>query len=79
MFAGKEVAEWQRSRLRTFWSRVRIPVGKMWWGAAADDSRPTRTRTADQKIAVGCVTIRPRVDVTAVCLPTTGSLLSENF
>ena len=50
-----------------------------WWfepwsgeygSGAASDSRPTRIRTADLSSAVGCITIRPRFDVTAPSLPT---------
>ena len=50
------------------------------YGAAATaDSRPSRIRTADQKLCVGCITIRPELGVTAICLPTAWSLPSENF
>ena len=46
-------------------------------GAAAVNSQPTRIRTADLKTVVGCV--RPACGLTAICLPTAWSLLSENF
>ena len=47
-------------------------------GAAAG-SRPTRIRSADITFCVGCVTIRPGVDVAQRCVPLLGAFSAITF